>query len=273
MAETNEYVLGTAGVELRRLESQHQSWTQSAYALWERAGFGTGQRLMDLGCGPGFTSLDLARLVGPSGRVIARDQSEAFLAFLEREARRRGLEQIEVDGGPVEALDLAPGELDGAYARWLFCWLPDPGAALARVARGLRPGGALAVQDYLDWGAMKVLPRRAAFDAAIRACLESFRRAGGHIDVGEVLPELARECGLRVEHVAPVARIGRAGSLEWRWIGDFLHGYLPKLVETELFDGDTLETFRADWRRLTETEEGLLSTPVVVDLVLRKPES
>jgi len=48
MSESNEYVLGTAAGELRRLESQHPTWTRQAYALWERAGFSTGDRLAEL---------------------------------------------------------------------------------------------------------------------------------------------------------------------------------------------------------------------------------
>ena len=49
---TNEYLLGCAPEELHRLGFQHRVWSHATHALWNRAGFGPGQRLVDLGCGP-----------------------------------------------------------------------------------------------------------------------------------------------------------------------------------------------------------------------------
>ncbi len=145
-----EYILGTDREELERLRFQHQVWVKEAYALWERAGLKAGDAVLDLGCGPGFTSFELAWVVGPKGRVIARDQSRPFLDFLAREREHLGLMQVEPSLGPVEELELPREELDAAYARWLFCWLPDAGAVLERVARALKPRGAVVLQDYLD---------------------------------------------------------------------------------------------------------------------------
>jgi len=205
MSDEREYILGTDRAELERLEFQHQVWVEQLYALCTRAGLRAGQSVLDLGCGPGFTARELARIVGRFGRVIACDESARFLEFLRAQAERQGLPQIEVRLGRVEALELADGSLDAVYARWLFCWLPDPGATLARVARMLRPGGMLLVQDYLDWGAMKLLPRSPAFERGVQACLKSWRVGGSAIDVQEVLP-------VRTRASAPWARSNGAGS-------------------------------------------------------------
>src|SRR5688572_11013066 len=157
-AEVDEYILGTDREELERLRFQHQVWVKEAYALFEEAGLRAGQRVLDLGCGPGYTTFELAHVVGPRGRVIARDVSARFLAALERERARLGLPQVEPSLGPVEELALPDGALDAAYARWLFCWLADPLPALQRVARALKPGGVLCLQEYVDWGAMRLMP-------------------------------------------------------------------------------------------------------------------
>ena len=63
--EKGEYVLGTNDEELMRLGFQHRVWGEQAFALWERAGFAPGQTIVDVGCGPGFATLDLARLTNP----------------------------------------------------------------------------------------------------------------------------------------------------------------------------------------------------------------
>ncbi len=69
--------LGTTNLELRRLEDQHAIWRDHALASWHRAGFGTGQRLLDLGCGPGFASFDLARLMATLDHLNHRLRPDA----------------------------------------------------------------------------------------------------------------------------------------------------------------------------------------------------
>lgn len=269
--DTEEYILGADAEELERLRFQHFAWLEHGLALWTRAGIHTGARVLDLGCGPGFTSFELARLVGPTGRVIARDRSARFLAFLDAESRRLGLTWIETSLGPVEELALDGANLDAAYARWLFCWLPDPASAVARTAAALRPGGVLVLQDYLDWAAMRLVPGSAPFDRAIAACMRSWAEGGGTIDVIGRLPELARAADLVVEDVRPVARLGAPGSLEWRWIGEFLASYLPKLVARGTFGADELAAFRADWHERSAAPSSRVLAPLMTDVVLRKP--
>lgn len=270
MTDEPEYILGTEREELERLRIQHRAWIEQGYALFERAGLRAGHTVLDLGCGPGFTSFELARVVGPEGRVIARDESRPFLEFLSAEAARLGLDRIETSLGTVETLALAQASLDAAYARWLLCWLPDPDGVVALVARALRPDGVLVLQEYLDWAAMKLLPRSRIFDRAVKACVQSWREGGGQIDVGERAVELAAAAGLHVESLRPVARLGRVGSLEWHWIGGFFGNYLPKLVARGLFSSSELEAFRSEWCERSAEGTSYVYTPTMVDAVLRK---
>src|SRR5262245_14213149 len=106
MATERDYVLGTHDEEIDRLALQHSVWRSRATAAWRRAGFTRGQTLIDVGCGPGYATFDLADLVGPAGRVVAVDRSRRFLDVLERGARARGLDTIE-----TLELDLDDGDL------------------------------------------------------------------------------------------------------------------------------------------------------------------
>jgi SAM-dependent methyltransferase len=270
MIEEREYILGTDREELDRLRFQHQAWLKQAYALWRRAGLRGGDVVLDLGCGPGYTSFELARIVGPEGRVIARDISRRFVDFVAAEGERLGFANVEPSLGPVEELELPVGSLDAAYARWLLCWLPDPTPALACAGRSLRPGGVVVLQDYLDWGAMKLLPSSDVFDRSVAACMRSWAEGGSDIDVGARLPELAATCDLRVAHFEPVARVGRVGSLEWRWLGGFFTSYLPRLVERGLLTRDELEAHRSEWDARTADGRSRILAPTMVDVVLEK---
>jgi SAM-dependent methyltransferase len=269
--ERGEYILGTDPAELERLRFQHQAWVKEAYELFERAGLGAGLRVLDLGCGPGFTTLELAHVVGPEGRVLAADQSARFLATLRRECARLGLGQVEARLGPVEELALPAGGIDAAYARWLFCWLPDPLAVLARVARALRPGGVLLLQEYVDWGAMRLFPHGPAFARGVEACLASWRTGGATIDFAAEVPALAPRAGLVLEHFRPRARLGRVGSFEWRWLEGFFRSYLPKVVERGLLAPRELDAWLAEWDERSSAGTSWIATPTMADVILRRP--
>src|SRR5690349_1662068 len=95
MAREPEYILTTEPAEIERLRLQHHAWIERAYAIFRKGGIGEGDVVLDLGCGPGFTSFELARVVGARGRVIARDESARFLEWLAAERDRLGLANVE----------------------------------------------------------------------------------------------------------------------------------------------------------------------------------
>jgi SAM-dependent methyltransferase len=268
--DESEYILGTDAEELERLRFQHVVWVKEAHELFERAGLGAGAVVLDLGSGPGLTTFELAQVVGPGGRVIARDVSARFLATLERERARLGHAHVETSLGPVEELVLPEGRLDAAYARWLFCWLADPVPALERVRRALRPGGALLLQEYLDWGAMNLLPHGPAFARAREACLASWRVGGATIDFAARAPELAPRAGFELESFRPRARLGRAGSLEWRWIEKFFRSYLPRVAERGLLAPHELDAWTREWEERAALGASYVLTPTMADVILRK---
>ncbi len=90
MASEKAYVLGTHDEELARLGVQHRAWRERALGAWRRGGIGPGSTVLDVGCGPGYASLDLAELVGSGGRVVAVGKSARFLDALNTMSKARG---------------------------------------------------------------------------------------------------------------------------------------------------------------------------------------
>ena len=264
------YLLGTDSEEGRRLETQHRLWSAAADDLWSRAGFGPGDSLLDLGCGPGFAAIDLARRVGASGRVLAVDESARFIGKLLREASRTGLDQLTARVERVEALQLDPGSLDGAFARWLFCFLPDPAPVVERVVSGLRPGGRLVVWDYLNYRATMLQPPSPAFDRVLAAVEESWRRTGGDLNVGSRLPGLIAGSGCRVIDLVPLLQFARPGTPMWDWPIGFFFSYVPRLVEAGLLTEADRRAFEAEWRECEQTPGAFLSTPPMVGIIAEK---
>ena len=266
MAE-RDYLLGSDRTELQRLAFQHRVWAQEAAALWRRAEFGPGQTLLDLGCGPGFATMDLAHLVGPTGKVVAFDGASSFLEDLKRQAELSGLDGIELRQGDVHSLDLAEGSVDGVYARWLFCFVHRPEEVVREVARVLRPGGRLAVTDYFNYRAFTMAPRSPVFDRVVAAVERYWQGQGGDLGIQGRLPTLLEAAGLRVEEVVCHARVARPGSPLWEWPQEFFRTFLPTLVEAGEVSQEDGEAFQAVWRQRAQEPGAYLCVPPMFDLV------
>jgi SAM-dependent methyltransferase len=265
-----EYVLGTNDAELARLGFQHQVWAGATAAAWARAGFRPGGRILDVGCGPGYATFDLANLVGARGRVIAVDVSERFVGYLEEERRRRGLEQVETRVEDLETLSVPESSVDGAFARWVLCFVRDPRLVVERVARTLRPGGTFAVIDYCHYEGLALAPPGETFTRVVAAVAGSFRRSGGNPNVGLEVPGFMREAGLEVHSIRPVVRVARPGSALWEWPATFFANYLPGLVRAGAITEDERGAFSREWDERARTPGAFFLTPPMVEVVGRR---
>ncbi|MDQ7014003.1 MAG: methyltransferase domain-containing protein [Planctomycetota bacterium] len=274
-AATREYVLGTNPAELQRLGFQHRLWSRDAHRLWARAVIRPGHRVLDVGSGPGFASLDLAQIVGPTGSVLGIDESEPFIAFANDQARARHLDHARfavADAAQLDALgDLEPGTYDFAYCRWLLCFVSDPKAVIAAITRALKPGGKLLVQDYFRYDSMCVAPRSAPFETVIAAVAKSWRDHGGDPDIMGTLPEIAIEQGLKIEHLDRLdPGPARPGTLMWHWPDTFWGVFLPRLAELGYITKDQHADFLTAWKELSANPAAFMHLPPMYELIATK---
>lgn len=110
----------------------------------ERADVRAGDSVLDVGCGCGATSLQLAERVGPTGAVTGLDISEPMLARARERAAECGFVQLEFVNGDAQTLAFAAGSRDLVYSRFGVMFFQDPTAAFANLRSALRPGGRIA---------------------------------------------------------------------------------------------------------------------------------
>lgn len=112
-----------------------------------------GDRILDVGCGPGFYCAELAAEVGAAGSVVGVDGSAAMLALAAR--RCEGLAKVELREGSALALPVEDASFDGALCVQVLEYVADTALALAELHRAVRPGGHVVVWD-IDWATVSL---------------------------------------------------------------------------------------------------------------------
>lgn len=153
-----------------------------------------GLDLLDVGCGPGTLTVDLAARVAP-GRVVGVDVAPEVVADAAGRARQAGAAGVEFAAGDFRDLDLPAAGFDVVHAHQVLQHLRDPVGALAAMAGLTRPGGLVAVRDS-DYGAMVWAPPHEGLDRWAAVYQAVARRNGAEPDAGRHLLRWAQAAGL-----------------------------------------------------------------------------
>jgi SAM-dependent methyltransferase len=113
----------------------------------DRIGIGRGERVLELGPGPGAFTGGAAERGGPEGRLIAVDIQPGMMAQVQQLVRQAGLTHVEAHVASAHALPLDDGRVDRAFLITVLPEIPDRGRALAELHRVLRPGGVLSITE------------------------------------------------------------------------------------------------------------------------------
>jgi ubiquinone/menaquinone biosynthesis C-methylase UbiE len=155
----------------------------------EALGARVGDRVLDIGCGPGFASAELLAEVGPTGAVIGVDTSEAMLAA----ARRRctGLGNARFYAASATQLPLDDRSFDRALCVQVLEFVPEVSLALAELYRVMRPGGRAVVWD-VDWS---TLSWHSAEPARMQRMLQAWDRHLAHPALPRLLTAALHQAG------------------------------------------------------------------------------
>src|SRR5205807_4376627 len=107
-----------------------------------------GERVLDIGCGPGTTVLELARRVGPGGHVLGADVSKPSVARARERIATAGLRHAEAIVADASVHPFAPDSFELAFSRFGIMFFRDPVAAFENVRRAMKPGGRLALAVF-----------------------------------------------------------------------------------------------------------------------------
>jgi SAM-dependent methyltransferase len=215
--------------------------TRLAPQLADLAKVGPGQRVLDVGCGPGALTAELARRLGPEA-VVAVDPSAAFVS-----AARTRNPGVEVRSGSAEDLPFPADSFDAALAQLVVHFMSDPVTGLREMARVTRSGGVVAASVWDHAGDRTPL---AVFWRAARELVPDVHDESGLAGAREGhLGELFAEAGLRSVEEATVEASLEFSSFE-DWWEPFTLGVGPAGAYAATLDASALARLRDRCREL-----------------------
>jgi SAM-dependent methyltransferase len=223
-----------------------------------------GMSILDVGCGPGTITADLAAAVAP-GRVTAVERTPAALALARTGIAARGLDTVWFTVADAHALPFAAGSFDVVHAHQVLQHLADPVLALREMRRVCRPGGVVAARDS-DYAAFAWYPTVSELDEWLALYRGAARANGGEPDAGRRLLSWARAAGFGA--VSPTAGIwcfATDADRGWwgaAWAERIRHSDLAaQLVRSGAATPADLERIAAGWRRWAQDPDGWLTIP------------
>lgn len=257
-ADQETYTHGHAASVLR----SHTARTVENSAAYAAAHLRPGVGVLDVGCGPGTITADIARRVAP-GPVLGVEPVPGPLE--QARAHAAGLENVEFALGDVYALDHPAGAFDVVHAHQVLQHLTDPVAALREMLRVCRPGGVVAARDA-DYAAMTWYPADPRLDRWLAVYRAVARGNGAEPDAGRRLLAWARAAG--AAEVVPTASVwcyATPGDRQW-WGGMWAERILTSALTDQAVDGDhadlaELREISRAWREWAAHEDGWFLVP------------
>jgi SAM-dependent methyltransferase len=231
-----------------------------------------GHRLLDVGCGPGTLTLDLAARVAP-GTVIGIDPAEDAITAARRTADSAHPGPAS-GSSPERRLELVCTELGGfvdadgfdvVHAHQVLQHLADPVAALRQMAALCRPGGVIGVRDA-DYATFRWFPDEPALDEWLALYQQVARSCGGQPDAGRRLLAWARRAGFdQVECSASAWCFATPQDRAW-WAGSWsdrvvASDFARLAVDSGLATTGELQRLRQGWLRWQDHDDGWFMVP------------
>ncbi len=190
----------------RDLEALYQTGDAVRRREIVRAALGAapGERILDVGCGPGFYCAELLATVGAGGSVTGVDSSPAMLALAER--RCAAYDNVELLEAEAVSLPVEDASFDAALSVQVLEYVSEPEVALAELHRALRPGGRVLVWD-IDWATLSVHSEDPERNARV---LHAWDEHLAHPSLPRTLGALLRSAGFGQAAMAahPFATVG-----------------------------------------------------------------
>ena len=229
------YVLGATGREHERLIRQSRIFNPFTERLFRSAGISPGRRVLDIGSGVGDVAMLVAELVGPTGEVVGVERdANTLVAARSRvaEAQLRNVSFVETDVGHV-ASELNGKPFDAVVGRLILFFVPDPGAVLRSLAKLVRPGGIIAIQECYWAPLLQLTAPLPLWTKCTSLIHQVFERSGANMHMEHLLYQAFLDAALPIPKMTIEIPVGNSPNIR-RWVYDLFCTLYPEMEKHDL---------------------------------------
>ena len=230
MTPPDHYLLGRAEAEEARLKRQIADLAPDSDAQFDKIGIKPGERVVDLGCGPGGVLHLLGKRVGPTGTVLGIERSPRFVELARRFVDDHALSHVDVREGDAYDTGLARASFDGAHMRLVLVNVPQPERIVAEMVSLVRPGGWVASFEA-DFVAHICDPPLPAWTRLLDAYTAYSAAQGIDLFIGRRGHRPFREAGVVDLRVDAVVHVYPLGHDRRPILKDFINNVRDKLID------------------------------------------
>jgi SAM-dependent methyltransferase len=265
-----DYVLGTHDEELARLGLQHRVWRPVVLNCWRRAGITVGKQILDVGAGPGYATVDLAEIVGPTGGVVALERSGNFVHAMEQACRARLLSNVKIHPLDLMTDELPNGDYDFSWCRWVMSFVSNPALLIRKLAGVMRKGSVAIFHEYGHYETWHFFPRLSSQELFREHVIATWRESGGEPDGAVALATLLPANGFTIRAARPHLFCVRPKDYMWQWPATFIEIYLPRLIEMGRINQEFADQVRDDLAKAEKNPNAVMITPLVLEIFAEK---
>jgi SAM-dependent methyltransferase len=272
VTQSDHYLLVRAEEEEARLKRQIADLTPDSDVQFEKIGIKPGERVVDLGCGPGGVLHLLGKRVGPTGSVLGIERSPHFVSLARRFAADHALPQVEVREGDAYDTGLPRASFDGAHMRLVLVNVPEPERIVREMVSLVRPGGWVASFEA-DFLAHICDPPLPAWARLLDAYTAYSAAQGIDLFVGRRTHRLFRAAGVVDIRVDAVVHVYPPGHDRRPILRDFINNVREKLIDGNFIGRSDLESEVTALDRYLSNPEAMVTSHIFFRLWGRVPQS
>jgi ubiquinone/menaquinone biosynthesis C-methylase UbiE len=226
-----DYPLGHTDAEHDRLIRQAAQVAPITERFFREAGIAPGQRVLDVGSGVGDVAMLVARLVGPSGEVVAVERDRNSIAKASARVTEAGFHNVSFNESNVNEV-VGEKPFDAVVGRFILMYLPDPVATLRSISKLVRPGGVIVFQEP-TWVPVVAHLEPLPLWFATASLIDKTMRVSANHDMGAQLYHAFVEAGLPEPTVRMEMPMGKEPYLA-QWYYDTLCSLRPQVEQLRM---------------------------------------
>lgn len=244
------YILNTNEQARKRLELQHQLYAKSSINLLHEAGISRGMQGLEIGSGSGAMTMELARLIGKDGKLLAIDLSQNQIDSIKKVTS--AFDNIEFKVWDANYLSDLGEYFDFIYCRMVLHHVSDAHSIIQQMKSCLKPGGLIICEEPSIFDSTFCFPKSDAYNLFTEWVRSCFSKNNRDYEIAHRLEQEFASCNFEITHHSlfqPLLRTTQEKEIYFMALNDIK----PQLIDLKIASADDIEKLSEELKKLSDS--------------------